>query len=357
MTEVVVYDPAGLNPYGSEVAALLRGVQVNLLTSVSFDRNPANVRVLRRLPSNLSAPKWRQALAFGSALTCLVRFLAADATIVVVWTRNIVDACLLALAGALWRRRLVFVIHNPVPRDPGGLFSQFVQRVIARNARVVVAHDAVLAEAALRESGASRVRVCRHPMYTSLLQEAVGVISRSADGQRRVVLLGAWRHDKGFDDVIRVLRRVSRRDLTNMRLILIGKGSPSQAFLRDLAELGASIEVIGGKEFAPHEVVVAELRRADCLLAPFRGITTSASVVTALSVGCPVVAYDVGSVGDFVEGGQLAQPGDPQGLANILVATLRRSERNGPSHQRLATWNSAASEEWSSAVLAAAGAT
>ncbi len=78
----------------------------------------------------------------------------------------------------------------------------------------------------------------------------------------------------------------------------------------------------------PHFVEDGELadylRAADVIVLPYRQITTSGSAVLALSYKKPVVAPDLGGLGEYVADGcgVLYDPDDPDGLRQALHASM-----------------------------------
>jgi len=78
----------------------------------------------------------------------------------------------------------------------------------------------------------------------------------------------------------------------------------------------------------PHFIEDGELadylRAADVVVLPYRQITTSGSAVLALSYKKPVVAPNLGGLGEYVadECGVLYDPDDPDGLRQALLASM-----------------------------------
>ena len=70
--------------------------------------------------------------------------------------------------------------------------------------------------------------------------------------------------------------------------------------------------------------LVAAVRDAVVLLAPYRQATQSGSVLLAVTLGVPVVAYRAGAVAEHVPDSHLAPVGDVGGLRQVLLGVLRR---------------------------------
>ena len=93
--------------------------------------------------------------------------------------------------------------------------------------------------------------------------------------------------------------------------------------------LSAQVEALGLGDrvqlklgWAPEPEVEQLLSAADVLVLPYRNGTQSAVAPMALSRGLPVLATDVGGLGEVVEdgvSGLLVEPGSPQVLADALM--------------------------------------
>jgi glycosyltransferase involved in cell wall biosynthesis len=86
--------------------------------------------------------------------------------------------------------------------------------------------------------------------------------------------------------------------------------------------------------FVPEEHVLHYFHGADLLVMPYRHIDQSAVVFMALATGLPVVATDVGSLGDYVPltGGRMVRPGDPAALAAAIEAMLPHAREIDREH-------------------------
>jgi glycosyltransferase involved in cell wall biosynthesis len=208
--------------------------------------------------------------------------------------------------------RAVAVEQSPLATSSG------LQRRLRRlGARRLAAHVAV-GERAARDVEAAiglptgSVRT----IYNGVPDEPVEPLRRLAEGPV-VGAVGRLAAEKGFDLAVRALR-----ELPETTLALVGDG-PERARLEELAaELGV----------APRLILVGwsdEPRRYlpgfDALLLPSRHEGFPLAVVEGMLAGLPVVAADVGSVGEAVldgETGYLVRPGDAAAMAERLRLLL-----------------------------------
>lgn len=305
---MLVYDVDGLNPYGRELAALLRayGVRARALTTVDAEwRPPGSVPVL---PANRHRPgKARQLLALLRGLFVALRAVLHDEVVVVVLTRGLLDELALAALGAIGR--VVVVVHDPVPKQPRPFPRRVSYGALVGSAEVRVAHSADLAALV----GGNPTVVCRHLPYRAWCADN-GAVAPGAGGA--LLVLGHLRPDKGLDRLPAALAGVS-----GARVVVCGKGPLDPALGAALAGV-AAVDDRSGTAFATDAEVAAALREAKVLVAPYRAVSQSGSVAMAVSAGLAVVAYDTGALGTL-PGVVTVPDGDPAAFAAAVTAALR----------------------------------
>lgn len=155
------------------------------------------------------------------------------------------------------------------------------------------------------------------------------------------LFIGRIQAYKGVDRLIRAFRALKMPRAT---LLIAGEVDEAyrQAFANEVGrkgerggdrgardDVGADAEVgnLGDIVVYPHFVEDGELadylRAADVIVLPYRRITTSGSAVLALSYMKPVVAPNLGGLGEYVAAGcgVLYDPEDPDGLRKALLAS------------------------------------
>ncbi|MDP1821511.1 MAG: glycosyltransferase family 4 protein [Acidimicrobiales bacterium] len=152
-------------------------------------------------------------------------------------------------------------------------------------------------------------------------------------GRPVIVTMARLHPDKGLDVLIDALAEVRRSVPDAVVRVLGAAQAGAEDIVPDLlarAEqrgVGSAFELLGFVD-RPDEV----LATARCYVQPARERTEilPLAILEAMAVGVPVVATDVGGVGDIVQDGRtgtLVPPEDPRRLAEALVAMLRDEER------------------------------
>jgi glycosyltransferase involved in cell wall biosynthesis len=269
---------------------------------------------------------------------------------------------LLALVGQLVLARqrgirLAWTAHELVNHERRYLFlDRLCRRAIAALADGIFVHceaakRALTTQFAVRR--AVRIQVIPHGHYGQHYRNDIG-----RDEARRVlgfsplalVLLffGNIREYKGVPELIEAFRRVRQADV---QLVIVGKPfTPSLAqCLTQMTASDAAIRYIPGR--VPDDAVQLYMNACDVVVAPFRDVLTSGSVVLAMSFGKPCIAPRVGCLASMMQGaGELTYDLDePDGLARAIRAAIQRR----PELSALGERNGALARQWTWARMAA----
>jgi phosphatidyl-myo-inositol alpha-mannosyltransferase len=176
-------------------------------------------------------------------------------------------------------------------------------------------------------SEAARESASRYfPADYELIPNGVLIPPDADAGKRehRIVFIG--RHDprKGMPVLLRAWPEIHRR--TGARLRIVGADPLMvRLALSRVTKKGAATEGIDALGFLSQEDLTEELLSAKALVAPSLGGESFGMVLTrAFACATPVVASDITGYRDVMtdETGLLVPPGDPDALANALVALL-----------------------------------
>src|SRR4051812_18268258 len=300
-------EPGGAERQAMHLAAGLsrRGHQVTLL-ALGFVRSDvaalhdAGVRV-----SSLGAVGPRARLAALPALTRLAR--DADLVHCTNW-----DASLYGRLAALLARRPVIVTDHTSDR------GITVSRRGAPRARWVAAHHRLLGrltvatvycahaqEDLLASEGVPRDRLVHIPNgvpVASIRDAAANGPARAdlglPDEARVVMHVANFRPEKNQAQTLATVAALRLRD-ADVRAVFVGGGPGEEAVRRQAAQMDADWAVFLG----PRQDVPALLGLADLLVLPSRAETMPMVMLEAMTVGVPVVAYDVGDVRQVLQEG------------------------------------------------------
>lgn len=241
-----------------------------------------------------------------------------------------------------WRRAaralgipVVFTAHNAKPRDDTG--RSLTREELDRFDAVVV--HTKFGEEALAELGVEpvwRIPLGAIDLYDTLPDPPVAPASLG-EGPL-VVMVGLLRPYKGAQVLLEAWPQV-RAAIPDAELVIAGR--PMGVTLPDVPPAGAHLVA----RFVTDEEYGWLLRRADVVCLPYLAVDMSAVLVTAMSMGRPMVLTEAGGFGEFLgHGAELVPAGDAKALANCLAGLLANPARREELGQQAleasqTTWN------------------
>jgi glycosyltransferase involved in cell wall biosynthesis len=231
------------------------------------------------------------------------------------------------------RAPLVFTAHDILPRRTAAKRDLW-RRLFGRFARIVV-HSERAREQLAELVDPERLRVIPHPVFRSDPE-------RRDDG-RTLLSLGIIREYKGLPDAIEATKRVD-----GARLLVAG--DPLESVEGYRAAAGDRAEWRLG--YLSDEEIDRALGEATVALFPYRPeIDQSGALLRALGAGVPVVAYDVGGLGEPVRrfgAGRVVPAGDVAALTEAVRGLLddpqelERARAGADLARHELTWDAAA---------------
>ena len=224
------------------------------------------------------------------------------------------------------RRPFVWTPHNTFER---GARAYARSRALTDRcaARLVIhaEHD----RAALPPTTAAKAVVIPHGEYGGLARRGAPDADPAAaraelgagEDELVVLLFGQLRPDKGVRDLL-----LAAAEVPGVRVVLAGEDKGALAEVADLradARLAGRLVVHEG--FVPAEEAGRLFAAADVAALPYRQASASGVLLLAYGYGCPVVAYPVGGLPEYVvdgETGWLCARADPGALAQELRAIV-----------------------------------
>jgi len=228
---------------------------------------------------------------------------------------------------------LVFTAHDILPRRTAGKRDLW-QRLFGRFAGIVV-HSERARDQLAELVDPARLHVIPHPVFPSNPD-------RRDDG-RTLLSLGIIREYKGLGDAIEATNRID-----GARLLVAG--DPLESIDGYRAAAGDRAEWRLG--YLSDEEIKRALGDATVALFPYRPeIDQSGALLLALGAGVPVVAYDVGGLGEPVrrfEAGRVVPAGDVDALTEAArellddPAQLEQARAGAERARRELTWEASA---------------
>lgn len=218
-----------------------------------------------------------------------------------------------AVASIWWLRilgiRMVWTVHNTLPHEAETADDALVTRLLAGYAvRKIVHSEATVRELEAVGADPRRVTVIPHGSYVGTYHEKSQAEGRRAldlpEKARIVLFFGQIRPYKGVDDLTDAWSRVvgERRDGAQGPFLLLAGKCDDTSQRQGLAQ---AVATVGGRfddGYVDEDRVSLYFAAADVVVLPFRAVTTSGSALLAMSLSRPVVAPQMGTLGDLPQG-------------------------------------------------------
>ena len=220
---------------------------------------------------------------------------------------------------------LVTTIHDlfrhPGDRDliPG---SEYTRRIAFYRSQQIIVHAQLLKNGLTQHFRVpqERVNVLPHGELGSLYQRWADGKSLAREPYTLLFFGRIWPY-KGLKYLVEAMPLIAER-IPEVRLIIAGRGENiSQYFSNDHDE--KRYEILNG--FIPTEAVAGLFQRSAATVLPYVESSQSGVAAIAFATGTPVIASNVGGLGEMIRDGKdglLVPPCDVQALADAVIRLL-----------------------------------
>ena len=161
-------------------------------------------------------------------------------------------------------------------------------------------------------------------------------------GRPSILYLGSHKALRGEEDFLRMLS-IIKQEIGTVQGIAVTTFPIPERINTLLKRLGLTNSV----KFLSRNVDldVPALIRSSSLyvstaLSPIGAIDPPLTLIEAMILGTPVLAYDTGGIGEILDEDRLVKFSDYNGLAKLAIESLKRNESTGPRPELLSTFGS-----------------
>lgn len=228
--------------------------------------------------------------------------------------------------------RTVWTAHNILPHRP--VFpplDKAIRRLMMKEADAVIAHcEFGRRELLARFPRRGPVTVIAHGHHRDVYPDTISRV----DARRRLGLaadkfvylaLGNITAYKGLDELIAVFKKTAGKDDT---LIVAGRNRNKRVVSQLTKAAGDDTRIRIRANYIPVEEMQVYFRSADVMVAPFKQVLTSSSVIAGLTFDLPQIVPALGCLPELVtpDAGIVYDPQDSSGLERALVNIKLRDQ-------------------------------
>jgi glycosyltransferase involved in cell wall biosynthesis len=245
--------------------------------------------------------------------------------------------------------KLVYTVHNVLPHDSGRKFVGTFKRIY-EEMDALICHTSDAKERLIREFSiaAERIWVIPHgPLLHDAKRQTAAEAKRQlavSESEPLILWQGIIRSYKGIDFLLEGWRKVQDAGV-KAGLLIAGSGEPElmKEIRQQVERLGLADSVRLDFKYIPDSDLPTYYQAADVLVYPYREVTTSGALMTAVAYGKAIVATNLPAFREALHNGEtalLVSYGDVEALSDALARVIR----DGKERERLASAVAAASE-------------
>ncbi len=228
------------------------------------------------------------------------------------------------------KAKRIFICHNVAEHETNGIKERINKHVLQQGDVLITQSKEETRKLKGIVSGECRkVRILTgfHPTYADLC-----VMPRESEETKKecpeLLFFGFVRKYKGLDVLLEALAKVITRRKVILRIV--GEfWKDKEGYLEKIKELEIENYIQIVDEYVPNEELGRYFHAADLVIQPYLSASGSGVSQLAYGFGKPVIATNVGSIGEVIMdkiNGRLVDPGDADGLSTAILESLEREE-------------------------------
>lgn len=315
-----VWDPNPFNPYGGEVARVIGLSQKRVvhISRASIQPRPDGFTRWPLIPRPAEGKRglWHK-VSYGFAIgTFVLAAAVVHPKLVIPWINSKPEATALRLLQRL-KIDTYLIVHNPTQSRDDAAQGSLLQR-LREDASQLVVHSLSLREGLI---GNVPVSIAHHPAYFGWVHsleacDGTQPVASPAGLKPRILYIGSARRDKGFYELPSLSAEAAKQG-ANL-VISVGRLTCEQAEV--LSQCRDAEVVSDGSSYVEDRDLFQHLRASDVVVAPYRDVTMSGTIVLALTMGIPVIAFHSPALENLLPADCLVAQGDFAGMIRRAIA-------------------------------------
>lgn len=223
----------------------------------------------------------------------------------------------------LFRNKMIMTIHDPIPHSCNYNKRNLLHRWMAFK----MVKDFILLNRHQTDEFSSKYHIEKNHIHHSRL----GVyyhLSRTSAGKALfptpyVLFFGTINGNKGIEYLCEAMIRVFEKK-PDLHLVIAGKGD----FYFDISKYAQDPRVHIMNRFILDEEQVSLIANCEMVVCPYIDATQSGVIMSAFGLNKPVIASNVGGLGEMFESGRHGLLVEPRNVEQLTQAILNMSDKN-----------------------------
>jgi glycosyltransferase involved in cell wall biosynthesis len=217
------------------------------------------------------------------------------------------------------RGKKLILAHNIIPHESWPLSKKLLRFAFEPADGIVVLSKACMKDLKRVVSNKLVLKAHQgfHPLYSTFGED----ISKT-NVHSTLLFFGMIKPYKGLDILLNAMPLI-RQEIPDIRLIIAGSVYKDQASYEEMIEdLGLADAVETRFHYVKDEEVQELFRKSDVCVLPYKTATQSGVIATSYSYDTPVIASDVGGLGEYIKEGKtgfLVEPDSAPALAHAVI--------------------------------------
>lgn len=243
---------------------------------------------------------------------------APDITIVSWWLPFFAPAYGYILRRIKYGKKLILA-HNIIPHESWPLSKSLLRYTFEPADGIMVLSKACMND--LKGIVSNRLALKAHqgfhPLYSTY-----GIQTSKINVHPTLLFFGMIKPYKGLDILLNALPLI-QKEIPDIRLIIAGSVYKDRELYESMiADLGLADIVETRFRYVKDEEVQELFRKSDICVLPYKTATQSGVIATSYSYDTPVIASNVGGLGEYIDDGKtgaLVPPNDAPALAKAVI--------------------------------------
>jgi glycosyltransferase involved in cell wall biosynthesis len=223
----------------------------------------------------------------------------------------------------LFRNKMIMTIHDPIPHSCNYNKRNLLHRLMAFK----LVKDFILLNRNQTDEFSSKYHIEKNHIRHSRLGVYYHLSKKSASKALfptpYILFFGTINGNKGIEYLCEAMTRVFEKK-PDLHLVIAGKGN----FYFDISKYAQDPRVHIMNRFIIDEEQVSLIANCEMVVCPYIDATQSGVIMSAFGLNKPVIASNVGGLGEMLESGRHGLLVEPRNVEQLTQAILSMSDKN-----------------------------